>query len=333
VLSVMAALHQNFRSYEIYLVPGGDLLVVASNRASLPPPDWSVFRYPALQRDLCRFLPLTPGILDALRVAGRAELTPLLDTFGQPNSDFYPVLDLSAERRRFRRDHAGGFPALSADWFNLLAAMRGSRLGPGDQTIASLPENPRVVARATGAVLRSRTGIQPNDTAITQLSTQAVFQWRQWKSLMAANQPPSDWALWLQQAHNVDRMRNGGTAGTIDEEYYHDLAGFMDRHGAPAQVRDVVAFRRGVAAWNFAEAAAAAQRLIPLASQGRWIPADELRDGLVIARLHLRDVKGARQALDSLFPYSRRPVIDLRSQLLAAYVHTAERLQAVAMKR
>src|SRR5262249_24490361 len=29
VLSVLAALHQNFRSYEIYLVPSGDLLVVA----------------------------------------------------------------------------------------------------------------------------------------------------------------------------------------------------------------------------------------------------------------------------------------------------------------
>ncbi|HZA98175.1 MAG TPA: hypothetical protein VE399_05315, partial [Gemmatimonadales bacterium] len=181
VLSVMAALHQNFRSYEIYLVPGGDLLIVASNQAALPAPDWSVFAYPELQRDLCHFLPLTSSVLDALHVAGRAELTPLLDTFGQPNSDFYPVLDLSAERRRFRKDHAGGFPALSAEWFNLLAAMRGTRLGPGDQTVASLPENPRVVARATGAVLRSRNGIQPNDTAITYSSTNAVFQWRQWQ--------------------------------------------------------------------------------------------------------------------------------------------------------
>src|SRR3712207_7460303 len=51
-----------------------------------------------------------------------------------------------------------------------------------------------------------------------------------------------------------------------------------------------------------------------------------------IARLHLRDVRGARQALDSLLPLSRRPSTDLRSQLLSAYVQTAERLQSVALE-
>ncbi len=333
VLSVLAALHQNFRSYEVYLVPGGDLLIVASNQAALPPPDWSVFRYPGLQRDLCRFLPLTPAVLDALHVAGRTELTPLLDTFGQPNSDFYPVLDLFAERRRFRRDHALGFPALSADWFNLLAAMRGTRLGPGDHSVAALPENPRVVARATGALLRSRTGIQVNDTAITHVSTQAVFQWRQWQVMAASDQPPSDWELWLQQAHAMDRMRNGGTAGTIDQEFHRYLSRYMERHNAPTAVRDAIAFRRGIASWNFVEAAAAAERLIPLSTKGRVIPADELRDGLVIAKLHLRDTAGARQALDSLARFSRRAPTDLRSQLLTAYVKAAERVRPVALKQ
>ncbi|HYF39719.1 MAG TPA: hypothetical protein VD930_08535, partial [Gemmatimonadales bacterium] len=333
VLSVLAALHQNFRSYEVYLVPGGDLLIVASNQASLPAPDWSVFSYPELRRDLCRFLPLTSPVLDALRVAGRAELAPLLDTFGQPNSDFYPVLDLSAERRRFRKDQAGGFPALSAEWFNLVAAMRGIRLGPGDQTVASLPENPRVVARATGAVLRSRSGIQPNDTAITYSSTNAVFQWRQWQIMAASNQPPSDWDLWLRQAYTVDRMRNGGTAGVGDPEFHNSLVRFMERHKAPQPAQDVMKFRIAVASWNFAEAAAAGERLISHAQTGRWIPADELRDGLVIARLHLRDVRGARQIHDSMFPLSRRPVTDLRSQLLAAYVESAERVQSVALSR
>jgi spermidine synthase len=333
VLSVMAALHQNFRSYEVYLVPGGDILVVASNRSTLPAPDWSVFQYPGLVRDLCRFLPLTTEVLDALHLAGRAELKPLLDTFGQPNSDFYPVLDLSAERRRFRRDTAKGFPALSSEWFNLLAAMRGTRLGPGSETVASLPENPRVVSRATGALLRSKRGIQPNDTAITHISTQAIFQWRQWQVMARSNLPPTDWELWVQQAYAMDRMRNGGTAGTADPEFHTDLVRFMERHNAPAPARDVVAFRNGLAAWKFADAAAAAERLVPHTQKGRWISADELRDGLVIARLHLRDVRGARQALDSLFPLSRRPVTDLRSQLLAAYVQTAERLQSVALER
>ena len=74
VLSVLAAIHQNFRSYEVYLVPSGDLLVVASNRERLPAPDWRVFQFPGLRSDLCRFSPLTPPVLDALldHLASRA---------------------------------------------------------------------------------------------------------------------------------------------------------------------------------------------------------------------------------------------------------------------
>jgi hypothetical protein len=95
----------------------------------------------------------------------------------------------------------------------------------------------------------------------------------------------------------------------------------------------VVRFRRGLAAWNFAEAAAAGERLLPLVTGDRpWISVDELRDGLVLARLHLRDARGARQVFDSLARYSARPVSDVRSQLLWSYVKTAERLQSVAVK-
>jgi hypothetical protein len=90
----------------------------------------------------------------------------------------------------------------------------------------------------------------------------------------------------------------------------------------------VVAFRHGIASWNFAEANAAADRLMPVVlKEHRWIEPDELRDGLVIARLHLRDATGARQALDRLERFSGRPAGDLRSMLLGAYVRMAEGMQ------
>ena len=63
------------------------------------------------------------------------------------------------------------------------------------------------------------------------------------------------------------------------------------------------------------------------------IPVDELRDGLVIAKLHQRDVAGARRAFDGLFRFSRRPATDVRSQLLMSYVQTGERLQPLALQR
>jgi hypothetical protein len=47
-----------------------------------------------------------------------------------------------------------------------------------------------------------------------------------------------------------------------------------------------------------------------------------------MARLHLRDASGARQALAALERFSTRPQGDLRSQLLSAYVRMAEGMQA-----
>jgi spermidine synthase len=331
VLSVLAGIHQNFRSYEVYLAPNSDLVVVASNRASLPAPDWSVFGSPTLRKDLCNFIPLTPTVLDGLHLAGRGELEPLLASMGQPNSDYYPVLDLGAERRRFRRDHALGFQGLSADWFNLLASVSGRRTAPAADLVPSLPENPRVRARAVGALVRSSDSLGLPDDALPA-TQQDLFEWRAWQSMAVSTAAPVNWEIWLQQASRANQLRNAGTAGILDRPFYGDLVRFMNQHGAPAPVRDVVKFRRGLASWNFAEASAAGGRL--MAPNGsRWINADELRDGLVMSRLHLRDVAGARQALDSLFRFSRRPATDLRSQLLSSYVESAERRKSVALSR
>ncbi|MEO7986988.1 MAG: spermidine synthase [Gemmatimonadales bacterium] len=331
VLSVLAAIHQNFHSYEIYLVPSGDLLIVASNRDRLPAPDWSVFQAPGLHSDLCHFPPLTPSVLDALSIAGRQELAPLLDSYSQPNSDYYPVLDLGAEQRRFRGDRATGFSALSDEWFNLLSSMTGRRSASGGEPLPALPENPRVRALALGALVRSPAANASPDSLLVALAHQAIYQSTMWQAMLAADHRPSNWELWLEQANGVDRLRNGGTAGTANEAFYTELAAFMNRHNAPQPVRDVVTFRHAIAAWNFAEAAAAADRLLPVVLQEhRWISPDELRDGLVFARLHLRDATGARQALDTLAQFSARPAGDLRSMLLGAYVRTLEAMPATA---
>ena len=333
VLSVLSALHQNFASYEIYQVSQGDLLIVASNRPTLPQPDWGVFNLHLIKRDLCHFAPLTPEVLNGLRIAGRDELGPLLQSYGA-NSDYYPVLDLGAEQRRFRRDFATGLPSLSAEWFNVLASLKGGRTPPGSEPMPALPENPRVRARSLGALLRSPTILQPNDTAMGPLSRDAVYRWRLWQATLSSNQPPGNWELWLDQANTIDRLRNGGTAGVADEEFYANLKRYMDRFNAPQVARDVVTFRHAVTSWRFAEAAEAGERLLPVVtSQRRWIGADEFRDGLVLAKLHLRDATGAQRRFYQLAPLSTRGPADLRSQLLEAYVTTAAQSQPNVAQR
>jgi hypothetical protein len=184
-----------------------------------------------------------------------------------------------------------------------------------------------------GALLRSGAAIQVPDDAGPG-TKQDVFEWRAWQSMSASPERPVNWEVWLDQARRADNLRNTGTAGFLDQQFNAVVDRFMDRHNAPPEVREVIRFRRALASWNFADAAASGARLMELAANNRaWISGDELRDGLVMARLHLRDARGARQALDSLFFLSRRPATDVRSQLLTAYVQTAERLQSVVLKR
>jgi spermidine synthase len=323
VLSVLAAIHRNFASYEIYLVPNGDLLVVASNRQRLPAPDWSVVSLPGVRQDLCHFIPLAPLTLDALHLVGRAELAALMDGWAEPNSDYFPVLDLGAERRRFRHDFADGFPALSADWFNLISSVRRRSLPPSTDPIPAIPENPRVRARAVGALLRQRAADTPADTIGSSVAGQAIYQWRAWRA--ALDRAPTNWELWVDQAGQVERLRSNGTAGVADDSFYADVRAILDRFKAPAPARDVIAFRHGLASWNFAEAAAAADRLKEVAvREHRWILPDELRDGTVMAKLHLGDAAGARRDFEALARFSTRKPGDLRSQLLNAYIRTIE---------
>jgi spermidine synthase len=337
VLSVLAAIHRNFRSYEVYLVPRGDLLIVASNRAAVPKPDWSVVRSPKLAADLCHFTMPNAATFEALHLAGRKDLTPVLEAFGQPNSDFYPVLDLGAERRRFRRDLAAGFPGLSAQWFNLLSSVTGRPSDPGGPIVAAFPDNPRVHARALGEMVRAPADATPSDTTMEWAVRQARFEWSLWRASTRDLAAPASWEMWVKQANEVDRALNGGTAGAADEQLYGAMFGFLERHRAPESARDVVRFRHGLASWRFAEAADAAARLLPLAERGgQWIPADELRDGGVIANLHLGNVPAARRIYDDLREWSLRKPDDLRSRLLEAYLLDAERgraQQALSSKR
>jgi spermidine synthase len=324
VLSVLAALHENFRSYEVYIVSGGDLLVVASNRAQLPSPDWSVFQRPDVQQDLCRFLPVTPDALEGSRLVGRRELAPLLASFGQANSDYYPVLDLGAERRRYLRDSARGFTSLAAEWYNLLASISGSRRGAPADTVMALPESPRIRAGALSARLRNWQRARRDSAAADPDLQQVAYVTEQWRVWLEKDQPPSSWQLWLNQMDQVGRIWNAGRAGTTDEQFYAMARRYADRFQAPAPVKDVVAFRHALARWDFPAAATIADRLLPVVlREKRWIAPDELRDGTVMAKLHTGDAKGARAALDTLRQFSSRSPDDLRSRMIEAYVQAA----------
>jgi hypothetical protein len=316
VMTVLAALHQQFDHYEIFMAATSDILILATDGPSPPTADWSVLQYPDIAADLCHQLPLTPEAMEATRLGGRATLGPLVARFPQPNSDFFPHLDLGAERTRFLARQASGLFGLSAERFDLTAPFTGRRITPATFDLAPAPDIPRMADLARGAALRAPA--RPGEDDGVRMARDRAHTWR---AELAVPEPPADWRSWLQRMSEIERDRFGGTSGYADAGFYAEIGRHLDRWQAPEPVRAAVEFRRGVLGWDFPRARRAADILLAEArTRTPWIPADELREGAVVTYLILGDAAGAQQIFEALAPLSRRPEGDFRTALLSSYI-------------
>ena len=321
VLSVLSAIHRNFASYSVYLTSNDDMLIVASNLSELPAPDWSVVSAPGIASDLAGVVPFTPSSLNAAHLIDRRELAPLLEHFGTPNSDYRPVLDLGAERARFKRETASGFGTLRVERFDAVAAVFRDRRPFDDAPRTAVPEIWQMHALTVGAALRHPWLVAEPDTAGGKDVRDArQMQW-DLSSTLASGLAPPDWKRWTTSALDVERAIHGGTAGVTDETYYAQLALYMVRAHAPARARQSIAMRHALAGWDFKAAAALADSLAPAALvYDAWMSADEIREGGTVAKLELGDPLAARRFWVMMAPVATRPADALRSLLLDSYL-------------
>ncbi len=321
VLSVLSAIHRNFSSYTVYLTSNDDMLIVASNLPEMPTPDWRIVSSPGIAADLAGVVPFTPRSLNALHLVDRRELAPLLDRFGSPNSDYRPVLDLGAERSRFKRETALGFGTIRVERFDPLAAMFGERRPFDDTPRTSVPEIWQLHSLTIGAALRNPSITIDADSAGGKDARDARQSRWELYSTMSTGAPAPDWKRWTLAALDVERNIHGGTAGVADESFYSTLASYMARAHAPDRARQSIAFRHALATWDFPSASALADSLAPAAmTYESWISADEIREGGMVAKLKLGDPIAARRLWVSLSTASSRPRDALRSLLLDAYL-------------
>ena len=319
VLSVVRAVAENFPDYAVYAVGNRDILIVATNRPQLRKPDWAVFELPPIVEALRRVYPLTRPILDALHMIDAATLAPLV-TGGGGNSDFYPTLDLGAERTRYLNEGAQGFVGLASDRFAMAPIIERRRAGVTGERYTAINLVPRLEAMELAARARDVRfdGASPQMLGAVERS-HAVDR------LVASTAAPVDWHVWSAAVRESEELRSGGTAGVADSAYFAGLESYMSAQHAPTEARATVAFLEGLATWNFAQAWHASEVLVPLAVKGdHWIPIDELREGAVLAGLQLGDVTGAGRVLKALAPLATRDPNDVRPQLLAAWIDARE---------
>jgi predicted membrane-bound spermidine synthase len=325
VVSVMSALANNFRSFELFVTNDVDVLVVASNEARVPTPDWRVMDHPDIRLDLAHIRPNTPTALDATRLITRDELLPLLDeTVG--NSDYYPFLDLRAERSRYLRREAVGFSSLPTERYDLAAALGERRIGWIGEREPSLSHS-RVAAQALAWRLRSGEVPREGDTATTSRRLQgARLRAERLRLEMASGRPPADWAQWFGELVQAERDRHQGTMGVADTAWYGGVERYMTAQRAPADAIASLRFLRSAVTYDWRGAAREVELLTIARGQGRtWLPIGVFFEGAVLAKLRSGDVRGARRIFDGLKASSGRTPTNMRIQLLEAHLAQAER--------
>lgn len=328
---VLAALDQNFSAYEIFFTSNADILIVAANTPTLPKPDWSVVHFPGLVEDLRRALPLTPEALEATRLGGRQLLHPYLSTQVAPNSDYYPSLDLGAERTRYLKKNAEGLSGFGEGRFDIAAALAGHARPFGTTGLSVTPEITHVDELARGARMRALLAAgRLADTAVRRDEEDAKARVRldQFTRQIAGSVPPADWRVWVEDMRQAERLVHGGSAGVADEPFYARLRAYTARANAPAPARAAIDFLHGLASWDFAEASRAGQTLIDARINDGvdWLPISLVRNGTVVARIQLGDFLGARAAFKA---YSKNIDEDqFTARVLAAYLLDQERRRA-----
>ena len=320
VLSMLAALQQNFAAYDIYLTDDTDIVVIATNAPSVPTPDWGVTQWPMIAEDLRSVTALTPASLNALHLADANALAPLVGGV-RPNSDFAPVLDLNGERARYLLTDATGFEHLNSTAFDIVAALSERRM-PFAINADVLANIPRLYARAHSTRLR----LARADTGEVDEDYAPIAQVRHlFDAQTAASVPPPEWHRWVSLLYEVNRDVHAGSPGSLDSALYRQVDAFVNRAKAPVSVRQSVSFLKAADAWDFATAQATGDDLIGKLRKGeRWVPPDHLRDVTVVAHLKNGDPTGAMKALNAMRPFvSRDPGVELRTRLLRAHIKKA----------
>jgi spermidine synthase len=114
VATVIAALEANFTDYEFWLANNADLIIVAAHDGLVPRPDARAFEHGPLRGELKRFRIENLDDLALHRVGGRAALAPYFVGVGvEPNSDYFPVLEMKAPLARYMQSATRDFGLLA----------------------------------------------------------------------------------------------------------------------------------------------------------------------------------------------------------------------------
>jgi hypothetical protein len=241
------------------------------------------------------------------------------------NSDYFPVVDLGAERARFIGQGATGLRLLNSGLLDFTSPFLGRRTAFRSDPRYVIPAHERLAMLSRGATVRA--AFEQDRTPAVEIDhdTESILDrvW-QWKNWILADRPPPHWDVWARQTVQIEADLHQGTAGVVDERFYESLHAYLERHPPPPRVCATVTFLEAIRRWDFGAAAGPGASLVEEAVAKRsLIPAHQLLAGAVTAALATGDRAAASRYVEQL---SAALPSDLWMKLLDSYTRRSDRL-------
>jgi spermidine synthase len=200
LLTVLAALDQEFSDYQILRVGDSDWVILAVADGELGTLSPAPLQWPALADELRLIGVHDIGQMDGLLVANRRMLHPFLAD-KPANSDAHPRLDTGAEKARFMQDAAGFLHSLRWTPVPLLAVLGGLERRPYPPAGIGDLRKPHVFLETEQAAALMRLFEDSTTGVAEQLSVTAMNIWIDEQRKVEAGFP--DWDAWVQQTYGI----------------------------------------------------------------------------------------------------------------------------------
>ncbi len=200
LLTVLAALDQEFSDYQILRVGDSDWVILAVADGELGTLSPAPLQWPALAEELRLIGVHDIGQMDGLLVANRRMLHPFLAD-KPANSDAHPRLDTGAEKARFMQDAAGFLHSLRWTPVPLLAVLGGLERRPYPPAGIGDLRKPHVFLETEQAAALMRLFEDSTTGVAEQLSVTAMNIWIDEQRKVEAGFP--DWDAWVQQTYGI----------------------------------------------------------------------------------------------------------------------------------
>ncbi len=236
LLTVLAALDQEFSDYQILRVGDSDWVILAVADGELGELSDKPLQWPKLQEELKVIGVHDIGQLDSLLVANRAMLHPFLAD-KPANSDAHPRLDTGAEKARFMQEAAGVLHSLRWTPAPLLEVLGGLERRPYPPGGIGDLRAPHVFLETEQAAAMMRLYEDPTVELADAMVVTVMNEWIDEQRKIAADKP--DWGVWIVRTYAIF-TQTAPHLRLAETRWWAEVTSTVAREDTPPELRSII---------------------------------------------------------------------------------------------